>query len=143
MEDCTQTWTFPPDDFDYVHIRYLFGSIQDWVAFFKEAYQVLKPGGWLESLEASPTIHAEDSTPLPSNSAIVQWGPLFISGGKIINRVFTVIEDDIQEKAMLEAGFVNIQVKDFKVKREQFLLHTQHITVILYFTNARVLVFCV
>lgn len=116
VEDCTQPWTFHADDFDFVHIRYLFGSIPDWVSFFKEAYLVLKPGGWLEDVETSPTLYCKDETPLPSNSAIARWGPLFVNGGKVINRVFTVVEDDIQEKAMREAGFVNIQVKDVEVR---------------------------
>ncbi len=69
IEDCTQEWTFRENDFDFVHIRYLVGSIVDWNAFFKQAYNVLKPGGWLESVEPDPTFKAE-GPPLPEGSAV-------------------------------------------------------------------------
>ncbi|CAI4217644.1 unnamed protein product [Parascedosporium putredinis] len=56
IEDCTREWTFPAGTVDFVHIRYLLGSVLDWTEFFKQAYKVLKPGGYLESYEASPSI---------------------------------------------------------------------------------------
>ncbi len=116
IEDCTQEWTFPENEFDYVHIRYLIGSIADWTAFFKEAYKVLKPGGWLESFEPSSFVKTEASSPpFPTTSPVNQWGPLFEAGGKMIGRSFTVVEDDTQKKAMEAAGFVDVTVKEFKV----------------------------
>ncbi|KAK7430462.1 hypothetical protein QQZ08_002981 [Neonectria magnoliae] len=45
IEDCNQTWTFGPNSFDYVHMRYLFGSIKNWNDLFNNAYRVCKPGG--------------------------------------------------------------------------------------------------
>lgn len=39
IDDCTQAWSFPKDHFDLVHIRALFGSVADWPAFYKEAYE--------------------------------------------------------------------------------------------------------
>ncbi|KAK4242237.1 S-adenosyl-L-methionine-dependent methyltransferase [Achaetomium macrosporum] len=114
IDDCTQPWTFEPDSFDYVHIRYLQGCIADWYAFFREAYKALAPGGWLESHEASPNVFSDDDT-LPPKSAIAQWGPLFVDGGKAIGRSFTIVDEDIQRKAMEEAGFVDIQEKLIKV----------------------------
>jgi hypothetical protein len=97
-----------------VHIRYLQGCIADWYAFFREAYKSLAPGGWLESHEASPNVFSDDDT-LPPTSAIAQWGPLFVDGGKAIGRSFTIVDEDIQRKAMEEAGFVDIQEKLIKV----------------------------
>jgi len=49
IEDVTKPWTFAPNHFDFVHVRYLYGSIPDWDALFKEAYWVIKPDGWIES----------------------------------------------------------------------------------------------
>lgn len=114
IEDCTREWTFRESDFDFVHIRYLLGCIPDWEVFFKEAFKVLKPGGYLESYEASPRVYSDDGT-LSDKDAIAQWGPLFIEGGKAIGRSFTIVDDGTQKEAMEKAGFVDIQEKLIKV----------------------------
>ena len=114
IEDCTREWTFQPNDFDFVHIRYLLGCIVDWEAFFKEAFRVLKPGGYLQSYEASPHVNSDDGT-LADTDAIAQWAPLFIEGGKAIGRSFTIVDDGTQRDAMEKAGFVDIQEKMIKV----------------------------
>lgn len=62
INDCTQEWTFEPDSFDYVHTRWLVGSIADWPRLFKEAYRCLKPGGYLESHEALSRIDCDDGS---------------------------------------------------------------------------------
>lgn len=43
-----------------------------------------------------------------------QWGKIFAEGGRKIGRSFTIFEDNIQKEAMRQAGFVNIEGKDFK-----------------------------
>lgn len=87
----------------------------DWTAFFKQAYRCCKPGGYLESYEASPMVLSDDGT-LPETSATAQWSQLFIEGGKTIGRSFTVVDEGIQKKAMEEAGFVDVQEKNIKVR---------------------------
>lgn len=114
IEDCTSEWTFQPNTFDYIHARYLVGSIIDWTALFKEAFKCLKPGGWLESFEGSPHMISDDGS-VPERSAISQWGKFFEEGGKKMGRTFLIIQEDIQRKAMEEAGFVDIQEWEFKV----------------------------
>lgn len=115
IEDCTQDWTYPPDSFDYVHLRYLVGCIPDWDKLFKEAYKVLKPGGWIETFEASPTIESDDGTVKP-DSAMAQWAPIFIEASKKIGNTFTVIADDIQRSGIESAGFTDVEQWDSKVK---------------------------
>ncbi|KPM38631.1 hypothetical protein AK830_g7912 [Neonectria ditissima] len=96
IEDCTREWTFAPGSVDYVHIRWLVGSIPDWSALFAQAYQCCRPGGWFESLETSPVIECDDDT-----------------GAKKLRTSFTVVQDGVQKRAMEEAGFVDIQEFDF------------------------------
>ncbi|KAM0326606.1 hypothetical protein ACHAQA_006475 [Verticillium albo-atrum] len=114
IDDCTQAWTFEESSLDYVHMRLLVGSIADWNSLFKEAYKSLKPGGWVESREGSPFIRSDDGT-IKNKSAMQQWGPIFAKGGQTIGRPFTILEDDVQKKAMEEAGFVDIEVYDYKI----------------------------
>ena len=114
MEDCSQPWTFDSDSIDFVHIRYLTGSIQDWPALFKEAYRCTKPGGWIESFDTSGGFESDDGS-VKENSAIAQWGKIFAEGGKMLGRTFRMFEDRIQRRGLEEAGFVDIQEVDFKV----------------------------
>ncbi|WZH49689.1 S-adenosyl-L-methionine-dependent methyltransferase [Fusarium acuminatum] len=113
IEDCSQDWTYPPDSFDYVHLRYLVGCIPDWDKLFQEAYKVLKPGGWIETFEASPTIESDDGTVKP-DSAMAQWAPIFIEASKKIGNTFTVIADDIQRSGIEKAGFTDVKQWDSK-----------------------------
>lgn len=115
IEDCSSSWTFEENSFDYIHARWLYGSIPDWDALFKEAYKTLKPGGWIESHEPSPEIVSEDGTVTP-DIALGQWGKIFFEGGKKLGRTFDIIGLELQKKALREAGFVDIQEKDLKVR---------------------------
>ncbi|KAF5963772.1 methyltransferase [Fusarium bulbicola] len=85
----------------------------DWSALFKEAFRVCKPGGWVESYEASPRMESNDGT-VTETCAINEWGKFFIEGGKKLNRTFEIIDKDLQQKGMEEAGFVDVKVWDFK-----------------------------
>ncbi|KAF5011136.1 hypothetical protein FDECE_2744 [Fusarium decemcellulare] len=114
IEDCTVPWTLEPNSIDFIHMCYLFGSISDWKALFGEAYKACKPGGWVESCECSPKMESDDGT-VKDGSAMNEWGKLFVQGAKMIRRSFTVLEEEIQEKYMREAGFADIQVKNIKV----------------------------
>lgn len=38
-DDACSEWVYPPDYFDYVHVRLLYASIADWSAFYKECYE--------------------------------------------------------------------------------------------------------
>ncbi|KAF5246300.1 hypothetical protein FAUST_1417 [Fusarium austroamericanum] len=113
IDDCTQEWTIPPNSLDYVHMRWLVGSIADWTALFKEAYKSLKPGGWVETYEPSATVESDDNSVLPG-SAMSQWQKFFVEGGRKMGRPFTVFQDELQKKAMQEAGFVDIEERNFK-----------------------------
>ncbi|KAM0492585.1 hypothetical protein ACHAP8_009762 [Fusarium lateritium] len=113
IDDCTQPWTFSPNTFDFIHMRYLYGSISDWGALFQEAYRACKPGGWVESFEASTRLESDDGS-VQEGSAMSEWGKFFIEGGKKLGRTFTILDDDLQKQGMEEAGFVDIGTWDFK-----------------------------
>ncbi|RYO88793.1 hypothetical protein DL766_002976 [Monosporascus sp. MC13-8B] len=108
VDDMTDAWTYAPDSFDYVHIRWLVGAIPDWNELFQQAYKTLKPGGYLESKESSALLRSDDGT-VPVGSALDQWGRVFWEAGKKFGRSFRVLEDDVQRKAMEAAGFVDIK----------------------------------
>ncbi|KAL2017405.1 hypothetical protein VTK56DRAFT_2207 [Thermocarpiscus australiensis] len=107
IEDATQPWTFRPGSFDLVHMRYLFGSIADWAELFRQAYRVLRPGGYVESFEADAHVTSEDGS-IAAGSPLDQWAKVFAEGGKKFGRSFLVVEEDLQRKGLEAAGFTNL-----------------------------------
>lgn len=96
-------------------MRWLVGSVSNWEALYEQAYKALRPGGWLESYEGAPIMECDDGS-VPENSAMGQWGKIFINFGEQIGRSFTVVADEVQPKAMRAAGFVDIKETNFKVR---------------------------
>ena len=63
VDDAEAPWTFPPaEHFDFIHGRGLAGVIANWANFYLQAYQNLKPGGWLELQETAGWIWSDDDT---------------------------------------------------------------------------------
>lgn len=96
-------------------MRWLVGSIRDWTALFAEAYRCCRPGDFVESYETSSILQSDDDT-VKEDSAMGQWGKFFIEGSKKLGLSFTVVDDGTQRKAMEEAGFVDIEEYNFKVR---------------------------
>jgi len=96
-------------------MRWLIGSIPDWSQLLAEAYKACRPGGWVESLEPECKFESDDDT-VTDHTAFGQWGKIFAEGQKKTGRPFTVVREDLQRKGMEEAGFVDIQEFEFKVK---------------------------
>ncbi|KAL2211224.1 S-adenosyl-L-methionine-dependent methyltransferase [Sarocladium strictum] len=114
IDDCTSEWTFAENSIDFIHIRWLFGSIQDWDVLFAQAYRCLKPGGWIESHEASVQFRSDDGS-VNDKTAMGQFGRFFIEAGRQMGRSMTVVEDGVQRQAIEKAGFVGIHEQDYKV----------------------------
>ncbi|KAH8168903.1 methyltransferase domain-containing protein [Sarocladium implicatum] len=114
IEDCCQDWTFEPNSVDFIHMRYLTGSIADWHHLFGEAFKTLRSGGWVESLEASPYMRSDDGS-VKDDSAMGQWGKLFVSCSKQLGRSFTMVDDGTHKSSMEAAGFVDIGQFNMKV----------------------------
>ena len=53
VDDYNKEWTCNANFFDFVHIRWLTGTVKDWHTLYKEAYRCCKPGGWIEHIDAS------------------------------------------------------------------------------------------
>ncbi|KAF5004744.1 hypothetical protein FDECE_8770 [Fusarium decemcellulare] len=114
IHDATLAWTWKDNYFDFVHIRYLFGAIQDWNALFCEAYRCCAPGGWVQSCEADVHFYSDDGT-TESEPVLKTWARLYEEGGKAMGRPFFLLQDQLQEKGFNEAGFTDIKVVDYKL----------------------------
>ncbi|KAH8794129.1 methyltransferase-like protein [Hyaloscypha finlandica] len=100
IDDCRDDWTYPPEHFDLIHIRSLFGSIQDWPALYEQVYKHLKPGGYIEQVEISINIRSDNGTVGPDSPL------LFEQAGNITGCTFQISES---MKPMIAAsGFENV-----------------------------------
>ncbi|KAJ8128907.1 hypothetical protein O1611_g4726 [Lasiodiplodia mahajangana] len=106
MEDFTSPdgWSFPDNHFDFIHMQCLTGSVTDWDAFFHEAWRVLKPGGWFESIEWTP--HAWSMIPgfHQACPALSSMGKLLEKAGANIGRCMNIDSDDL-DRSLRIAGF--------------------------------------
>ncbi|KAI1177159.1 S-adenosyl-L-methionine-dependent methyltransferase [Nemania sp. FL0916] len=78
LEDFTRLpyWSFESGTVDLVHVQCMKESIEDWAGFLEEARLVLKPGGFIESVEYSSSISSdhpgfEEAFPLLSSLGLI------------------------------------------------------------------------
>src|SRR5437667_7991972 len=102
LDDADLEWMYPDNHFDYVHIRYMIGSIKDWPKLYKQAFRCLKPGGILEHIDYELEIKCDDGT-MPDDCIWHDWSRLFVDSGEKLGRTFAVIHRS--NGWMEEAGF--------------------------------------
>lgn len=105
IDDVTLHWTFPPEHFDFVHVRELFGSIPDWDFLLQQAYEHMRPGGWIEIVEHSVYPICDDGSMGPDHF-YHSWGQTVIEMGEKFGKSFTIWEE--AKRRLEKAGFVDV-----------------------------------
>lgn len=119
IDDCTKEWTFEPNTFDFIHLRFLFGAIRDWTALFQQAYRACRPGGWVQSSEAEVIMLSDDGTVTEDSTMQTLWNPLFKQAGEKLGNSFLVVSENSQKKGLEEAGFTEIKEVTYKVSQTE------------------------
>lgn len=130
IDDYTQEWTFKDNSLDFVHLRWLVGTISDWGELFRQAYRVLKPGGWIETFECNGFYESDDGT-LTDKTALDKWGYFFREGALKLGSTasFSVVKDSLQVKGLEEARFSRITENHIKVMNPERLYHCVTLTI--------------
>ncbi|KAF3384708.1 Secondary metabolism regulator LAE1 [Penicillium rolfsii] len=78
VDDVLREWTWR-DPFDFIHMRMMYGSFdpEGWTTVYKQAYDALVPGGWIEQVEMDVRVYSDDGT-LKPDSVLAGWGDLFL-----------------------------------------------------------------
>ncbi|EOD45545.1 putative sam dependent methyltransferase protein [Neofusicoccum parvum UCRNP2] len=112
IDDCTEPWTFPKDSFDMIHIRCLFGSVSDWPALYREVYNHLKPGGWINQMEMGIQFRSDDGT-CPPEHTMAEWSKLFLETTDKFGKTMRVVDN--MKGWIADAGFEDVTEVKFKL----------------------------
>ncbi|CAG7562477.1 unnamed protein product [Fusarium equiseti] len=116
IDDAQLDWTFEPNTFDFIHLRYIYGAIDDWRKLFRQAYTHVRPGGWVESLDIDIETRSENpKVQNDPNHIFYKWYQLFFECGRKTGRTFEIARDGHQEEYMREAGFTDMVSRSWKV----------------------------
>ncbi|KAL5585898.1 hypothetical protein FOBRF1_015768 [Fusarium oxysporum] len=113
IDDAQLDWTWPTDHFDYLHIRDLYGSIDDWSALYAKAFRHLKPGGWFEDLELDIRAHSDVVT--DPQHIYHRWNAVFQEAGEKMGKTFKIAIGSRMRDLMDEAGFVDVSERKFRL----------------------------
>jgi len=107
VDDFELEWTFRENSFDMIHWRLLLASVSDYPTLVRNAFNHLKPGGYLEIHDLDPGFYSDDNS-IPEGSSALHWSECFYQGCAKAGRTIPPIE---QYRTFLEdAGFENIHV---------------------------------
>jgi len=104
-------WTWPANEFDFIHIRELYGSIPDWDHLFRQIYDATKPGGWVEIQEHS-AIAVSDYGTLGPDAAFTRWGDIPVELAKRNGNSFAIWSES--KSYVQKAGFVDVVEARYK-----------------------------
>lgn len=105
VDDVEQEWTHS-HPFDYIHCRYMAGSIKDWPHLMSQSFAATKPGGWVEfqDFDMRFSTHRGEFKP---GDALDRWCTELIEGLQSIGHE---PEPGHQLQGWVtEAGFVNVR----------------------------------
>jgi len=109
IDDVEDEWTYSKP-FDYIHCRYMVGSISDWPKLMRQCHDNLSPGGWVEFQDFDIDYYSQDGS-LTEEHAFRRWLALSAQAAGQVGRSLRV---GVQlEQWVRDAGFVDVQV--FKV----------------------------
>ncbi|KAH7146354.1 S-adenosyl-L-methionine-dependent methyltransferase [Dactylonectria macrodidyma] len=110
VDDIDEEWNHS-EPFDYIHSRMMNFSIKDWPTYFRNVYDNLTPGGWVEIQEVGCEMASDDNT-VTKDTALFKWCRLLDEASAKLGRPF--VKFDEMREHMANAGFTEIVDGRFK-----------------------------
>ncbi|PVH70597.1 S-adenosyl-L-methionine-dependent methyltransferase [Cadophora sp. DSE1049] len=104
IDDIEEPWEYKYK-FDFINMRMMVGCVSDWPRCFKQCFDNLNPGGWLEVKDISFPIEDNDSS-FPPDCAVKKWSDLILEGTIKLSRPCDSAKD--YKAQLIEAGFENV-----------------------------------
>lgn len=111
IDDAEEPWTFP-EEFDFVHLRYLAAAIVDWPLLVRQTFRHTKPGGWAEFQDFDPSYYSEDGSLKPEMD-VAKFIKTFMDAAQSFGRDSK--PGPKIEAWMKEAGFENVVHEKFRL----------------------------
>ncbi|KAI3066085.1 hypothetical protein CBS147339_8909 [Penicillium roqueforti] len=113
VDDVLREWTWRVP-FDFIHMRLLLGAFtpEGWDQVYKQCYDALTPGGWIEQMELDVRVYSDDGT-LKEGGVLASWGDNFIGCSERAGH--SLLTQETMRGAMEKAGFVDVQEKLYKI----------------------------
>ncbi|KAK7968617.1 S-adenosyl-L-methionine-dependent methyltransferase [Apiospora saccharicola] len=137
-DDAEDPWEFGRIRFDYVHLRFVVTCFNDHHGVLNQAFENLKPGGWIEYQDTAPVLMSphpdwqgekakKSQSPLTAGfrfpagrllinhagSAFKEWSDRFIEGARLLGRDLHV--PNHYKDWLTEAGFVDVTETKFMI----------------------------
>ena len=106
IDDVEDEWTYR-QPFDYIHSRYMTGSIKDWEGYIRKCFEHTGLGGWVQFTEFDYWIYSQDGS-LQDHHALRRWDALTFEAAKRTRRMLN--PGPRLEQWVRHAGFVNLEV---------------------------------
>jgi trans-aconitate methyltransferase len=104
-------WSYS-QPFDYIHGRELEGAIRDHDKLFRQAYENLRPGGWLEMASMDVNSYSDDGTHLKAVNLVEGIKNMHLASKKHGKDMTTACT---WKEKMEKAGFTNVREDIYKV----------------------------
>ncbi|KAL1623937.1 hypothetical protein SLS56_008061 [Neofusicoccum ribis] len=105
IDDANADWIYAEKgQFDLIHARYVYAGIEDWDKLWRQSYEQLKPGGWVEHQEPSAWFDTDD--PDFENSQSHYWQTKTEEASAKMGKRFNVAHE--QKQRMINVGFKNV-----------------------------------
>ncbi|KAB2581224.1 Secondary metabolism regulator LAE1 [Lasiodiplodia theobromae] len=111
VDDVEAEWPDRPK-FDFIHSRYMAGSLGDWPQLMSRCFENLEPGGWVEFQDYEYRYYSDDGS-LPEDSQLIKMSELMIEGCSKIGRNVSPGPSLLQW--VKDAGFVNVDHRVVKL----------------------------
>ncbi|KAL9117532.1 MAG: hypothetical protein Q9187_005932 [Circinaria calcarea] len=112
INDVESDWHYKENSFDYIHVRFMVGSISDWRGLIRQSFKHLKPGGYLEIQELDPRLASDDDS---SNKSTMHHMYMNLCLGCLEERGQAIPVRSQYKAWVEEEGFVDIKEYHFKV----------------------------
>ncbi|WQF89507.1 Putative S-adenosyl-L-methionine-dependent methyltransferase superfamily [Colletotrichum destructivum] len=110
VDDIEEDWLYS-QPFDYIHLRFMNGSLADWKKTVTKAYDNLVPGGYLEIQDNDCVFTADDDT-LPPEKPLAEFGRLIREAAQKFGRAFVPCPE--LKNLLAEIGFEDVALENFK-----------------------------
>lgn len=112
IDDVEKDWLYPRNHFDFIHGRELIMAIRDWPRLARQAFNHLRPGGYLQLCGSYPAFQSDDGT-LPADSAYIAMGQIFFDMSERVGA--SGREPRNWKRYLEEAGYEDVVERVYKV----------------------------